>query len=59
MTGEAKERFGVVGEFEKEMMRLSKHSLVCTSTLTRMRNTAARMEEEEEIMDRRLMEARN
>ena len=23
VTGEAKERFGVVGEFEKEMMRLS------------------------------------
>ena len=51
----------MVGEFEKEMMRLSdnmsKHSPVCT--VTRMRITTASMEEEEKIMNRRLMEARD
>ena len=58
VEGEARERFGVVGEFEEEMMKLSekmsKHSLVCT--VTRLRNTLARMEEEEQLVDGRLVE---
>ena len=56
--GEAKERFNVVEEFEEEMMKLSdkmsQHSLVCT--VTRLKKTVDRMEEGEEMVDRRLEE---
>ena len=56
VKGEAKERFAFVEEFEEEMMKLSdkmsKHSLVCT--VSRLKKTADRMEEDEKVVDRRL-----
>ena len=56
VQGEAKERFAFVEEFEEEMMKLSdkmsRHSLVCT--VSRLKKTADRMEEDEKVVDRRL-----
>ena len=58
MKGEAKERFNFVEEFEEEMMKLSdkmsQHSLVCT--VTRLKKTVDRVEEEDKRVDRRLEE---
>ena len=58
MKGEAKERFDFVEEFE-EVMKLSikmsqQHYLVCT--VTRLKKTVDRMEEEQKMVDRRLEE---
>ena len=58
VEGEAKERFNVVEEFEEEMMKLSdkmsQHSLVCT--VSRLKKTVDRIEEEEKMVDRRVEE---
>ena len=58
VEGEAKSRFDFVEEFDEEIMKLSdkmsRHSLVCT--VTRMKRTVDRVEEEEKMVDRRLEE---
>ena len=58
VKGEAKVRFDFVEEFEEEIMKfsdkMSQHYLVCT--VTRLKKTVDRMEDEEKMVDRRLEE---